>query len=131
MEGTSPPPIRVFFDEGQAMTRMVQQATVVLAISLIAALQGMALAAESSGTGFVAGLAPDRRPQGAPAIRDFVPDAKWRARALTGVTAPMPPSLNFLDRQGAWYTPFNLPGMPGYYDLRQWHSTGAMAKVAR
>ena len=39
--------------------------------------------------------------------------------------------LALLDRQGAWYTPFNLPGMPGYYDLRQWHGTGAMAKAAR
>jgi hypothetical protein len=71
---------------------------------------------------FIAGLAPYQRPQLAPMIRAFEPTPDWRARALFGVSEPRPASLGFLDRQGAWYTPFDRPGMPGYYDLRGWHS---------
>ncbi|MGZ8219629.1 hypothetical protein [Methylomagnum sp.] len=71
-------------------------------------------------SGFVAGLQPNQRPAGAPVIREFVPNANWRARSLTGFSEPIPVGLGFLDSQGAWYTPFNQPGMPGYYDLRDW-----------
>jgi hypothetical protein len=113
------------------MNRRFIKAVALLAAPLIFALPDLAIAVETPGASFVAGLAPHQRPQGAPSIRAFAPEANWRARALTGVTAPMPPSLNFLDQQGAWYTPFNRPGMPGYYDLRQWHSTGTTAKAAR
>lgn len=70
---------------------------------------------------YIAGTVPDQRPRGAPVIREFVRTADWRTRALTGVSEPFPASLDFLDRQGAWYTPFSNPGMPGYYDLRAWH----------
>ncbi len=79
---------------------------------------------ESSATaaGFVAGLAPNQRPVAAPIIREFVPGAEWRARSLAGVSSPIPASLDFIDSQGAWYTPFNQPGMPGYYDLRNLHN---------
>jgi hypothetical protein len=70
---------------------------------------------------YVAGLVPHQRPQGAPVIREFARTADWRTRALTGVSEPLPASLDFLNRQGAWYTPFDNPGMPGYYDLRAWH----------
>ena len=94
---------------------------------LVFVLSAVAQAAEPPGTGatFVAGLAPYQRPEGAPAIREFAADAAWRVRALTGIGAPVPASLGFLDHQGAWYTPYNHPGMPGYYDLRQWHQGGA------
>lgn len=70
---------------------------------------------------FVAGLAPQQRPAAAPTLRDFNPGPSWRARALSGVSQPVPASLSFLDDQGAWYTPFTQPGMTGYYDLRGWH----------
>jgi hypothetical protein len=71
---------------------------------------------------FVAGLAPNQRPTGAPVIREFAPSADWRTQSLTGVSETIPASIgNFIDSQGAWYTPFNQPGMPGYYDLRNWH----------
>jgi hypothetical protein len=100
---------------------------------LLAALFGanpcMAQVVEKPGAGFVAGLAPHQRPEGAPVIKDFTPDPAWRARALTGVGAPVPASLRFLDDQGAWYTPFNHPGWPGYYDLRQWFSADTQAKI--
>jgi hypothetical protein len=70
---------------------------------------------------FVAGLAPNQRPEGTPVIQEFTPSADWRTQSLTGVSEPIPASLDFIDSQGAWYTPFNQPGMPGYYDLRNLH----------
>ncbi len=69
---------------------------------------------------WVAGVTPNQRPANAPVIRVFSPGAAWRARALTGISEPIPASLDFLNQQGAWYTPFTQPGMPGYYDLRNW-----------
>lgn len=82
---------------------------------------------------WVAGLAPYQRPQGAPVIREFRPASDWRSRALTGVIAPIPASLSFLDHQGTWYTPFSRAGMTGYYDLRRWHdrATGEPNKPGR
>lgn len=72
---------------------------------------------------FVAGLQPNQRPADAPVIQEFTPSADWRKQALAGISDPIPDSLNFLDNQGAWYTPFNRLGMPGYYDLRNLHRT--------
>lgn len=70
----------------------------------------------------VAGLAPQMRPEGAPAIIVFEKTADWHARALGGVSQPHPSGLNFLDSQGAWHTPFIHPGMTDPYDLRGWHA---------
>ena len=69
----------------------------------------------------VAGVKPDQRPEGAPVIKEFVKDASWYKKALTGVDSPYPASLHFLENQGGWYTPFNHPGMTGPYDIRGWH----------
>jgi len=110
------------------MTHRIQ----VLGLLAAASIFGTPLpvAAADASAAFVAGLAPHRRPEAAPMIREFAPGAEWKARALTGVAQPVPPSLGFLDRQGAWYTPFDRPGMPGRYDLRQWHA-GKVAAHAR
>jgi hypothetical protein len=70
----------------------------------------------------VAGLAPFERPEGAPVVTEFRPSPEWRTKALQGVSAPIPPTLKFLDDQGAWYSPFIQPGMPGRYDIRGWHA---------
>ncbi|MBL8399265.1 MAG: hypothetical protein JNL84_14175 [Candidatus Accumulibacter sp.] len=70
----------------------------------------------------IAGLAPYQRPVDAPVIQKFEHPPTWNERALHGITEPVPASFKWLQDQGAWYTPFNLPGMPGYYDLRGWHS---------
>lgn len=70
---------------------------------------------------FIAGVNPDRRPEGAPKITEMAKDAAWYGHALTGVEAPYPSSLRFLEDQGAWYTPFTHPGMTGPYDIRGWH----------
>ncbi len=70
---------------------------------------------------FIAGLAPDVRPAGAPRLEVFHKDADWYRRALTGVSRPYPLSLRFLEDQGAWHNPFTVPGMTGRYDIRNWH----------
>jgi len=77
----------------------------------------------AASTEFIAGLTPNQRPTLAPVIQEFVPGAKWRAQALAGISEPIPASLDFIDNQGAWYTPFNQPGMPGFYDLRNLHDS--------
>jgi hypothetical protein len=69
----------------------------------------------------VAGITPDRRPENAPVISEVEHDGAWFRNALTGIDRPYPFSLKFLDDQGAWYTPFNRPGMTGPYDIRGWH----------
>ena len=74
---------------------------------------------------FVAGVAPDRRPEGAPRISAVVHPRAWYEKALTGIGRPYPVSLFFLDAQGDWYSPFTVPGMTGRYDLRGWHRKDA------
>jgi len=69
----------------------------------------------------IAGLTPDRRPEGAPVIKEYHKDADWYKNALHGIMPPYPASLRFLEDQGAWYTPFNHPGMTDPYDIRNWH----------
>jgi hypothetical protein len=54
----------------------------------------------------------------------------WWFTALHGVDKPVPASLAWLKDQGAWYTPFNHPGMPGPYDLRGWHRPAPTALPA-
>ncbi len=90
------------------------------AISL-AVLGGAALAAQDGGAYPVAGLKPDQRPAGAPVISFMQKDAAWYSRALSGVSKPYPPSLWFLDNQGAWFNPFQHPGMLPPYDIRSRH----------
>lgn len=72
--------------------------------------------------GFIAGTAPDRRPEGAPRITSYEKDEAWFAKARTGVSDPLPPSLGFLKDQGGWFNPFIRPGMTGSYDIRGWHA---------
>ncbi len=69
----------------------------------------------------IAGIAPDKRPQNAPVITRVSKDGNWYKRALTGVVAPYPYSLRFLEDQGNWFNPFIHPGMHGPYDIRGWH----------
>lgn len=82
----------------------------------------------------IAGLAPDARPAGAPRLETDFKGPDWYRRALTGVTRPYPYSLRFLEEQGAWHTPFTVPGMTGPYDIRNWHrpaQAGGNQGVAR
>ena len=90
-----------------------------IAIALISTAAG-AGAAEYP----VAGLAPDRRPESAPTIVNFVRPSGWERRFFAGVAEPRPESLSWSANQGGWYTPFDRPGMIGPYDIRNWRSKG-------
>jgi hypothetical protein len=72
---------------------------------------------------FIAGETPDVRPALAPVLTTHTQGDNWYCRALSGISQPYPASLRFLEDQGAWYTPFIVPGMTGRYDLRNWHGT--------
>ena len=73
---------------------------------------------------FIAGTEPSLRPVGAPVLASFTKNADWYRTALSGIEAPPYPfSLRFLEDQGAWYTPFNRPGLTGPYDIRNWHDS--------
>jgi hypothetical protein len=81
----------------------------------------LAFAGAASAQGYpIAGTAPDRRPDGAPRIAQPARGAADQQRYLFGVTDPVPTTLGARD-QGAWYTPFDRPGMPHPYDPRGWH----------
>ena len=97
---------------------------------LIAALASICAAKAASAqeaSGFVAGTAPSQRPAGAPVLGTYEKSEAWFAAARTGVAAPYPASLSFLDDQGAWFNPFTRPGMTRPYDIRNWHSDEAKA----
>lgn len=87
-------------------------------IGMISAQGGIALA----DSGYpIAGTQPSERPAGAPVIREVRKPEGWFTVALTGISRPYPTSLNFLEDQGNWHTPFDHPGMPGRYDIRGWY----------
>lgn len=76
----------------------------------------------------VAGLAPYERPAGAPVITQPPAPEETKTRMLQGIPQPLPAGLGFAASQGAWYTPFDRPGMTGLYDLRGWHAAPAKAR---
>jgi hypothetical protein len=70
----------------------------------------------------IAGLTPNQRPEGAPTITTFEKTDAWRKQFYHGVTEPYPASIVKWEKdQGAWFTPFNHPGMLGTFDIRGWH----------
>lgn len=71
----------------------------------------------------VAGLTPWQRPVGAPTVTAYRLSPEASAKALRGVSSPVPASVSsFLKDQGPWFNPFLGPGMTGPYDLRGWHA---------
>lgn len=87
-----------------------------LALAGIPAFTSVAAAAEPQ---VVGGITPDRRPEGFPKITTYELDRK---QALHGISKPIPASIEqWLDDQGAWFTPFSHPGMTDPYDIRNWH----------
>lgn len=87
-------------------------------LSITTGMPQLVLSQEPGGEIFIAGTAPSQRPQNAPMIREFAKPDGWYEHALKGISQPYPYSLRFLEDQGAWYTPFNHPGMAGRYDIR-------------
>ena len=82
----------------------------------------------SAGTYPIAGVNPEKRPEGAPIVTTVAKDkpskysAVWYKLALHGIDAPYPKSLLFLGSQGNWYNPFIYPGMVDNYDIRGFHN---------
>ena len=66
----------------------------------------------------VAGMAPARRPDAAPRIREVAPERQQRMQV--GLPEKLD-GLRFMRDQGNWYTPFDRRGMPPPYDLRGMH----------
>lgn len=97
------------------------KAIVTVASLVVASLASTAGAASAADPAFIAGTKPDRRPESAPVVSTKGLSEKEREVALKGVSQPYPPSLEWLDDQGHWYTPFSHPGMPGPYDIRHLH----------
>lgn len=95
---------------------------VTLASIALMAMTAMAEVAVTGEPSYIAGTTPAERPAGAPALATFQKPDGWYARALTGLNAPYPASLGFLDHQQGWFTPFDHPGMTGPYDIRNWHT---------
>ncbi|PID37217.1 MAG: hypothetical protein CR993_01500 [Rhodobacterales bacterium] len=94
-------------------------ALVALTVPQVALADG---ASEEEATAlFIAGVKPYERPEGAPVVSKFGKNNAWYVYALTGVKAPYPSSLRFLEDQEAWFDPFLAPGMTGPYDIRGWH----------
>lgn len=97
-----------------------KQAT--LQILVVISLHLFISASQADEGPWIAGLDPAMRPANAPTISTVQHSADWRAHALSGITAPVPEGLDFLNDQGNWFTPFSRPGMVGLYDLRGWHN---------
>ena len=94
-----------------------------IVVSLLALVAGSVGVASAADGVVIAGLSPDRRPDMAPRVLVTAHPQAWYAHAVSGIAAPYPRSLFFLDNQGDWFTPFDRPGMVGRYDLRGWHRT--------
>jgi nitrate/TMAO reductase-like tetraheme cytochrome c subunit len=93
-----------------------------LAIGLLTSLPGWSVGAEAAP---IAGLVPDARPAGAPIIKSVTRTPEQTAKITSGIDRPLPMGIDFLQNQGAWYTPFANRGMVSYYDLRGWHQSDA------
>ena len=90
-------------------------------ITLLIVVCGQDVFASDESSYPIAGTQPSHRPQGAPVIQEVEKEPGWYTRALTGISQPYPYSLQFLEDQGNWHTPFTHPGMHGRYDIRGWY----------
>ncbi|MBP5997161.1 MAG: hypothetical protein KA535_04345 [Azonexus sp.] len=90
-------------------------------LNLLLGLLVVAGGAVAQTQGLIAGLTPDRRPEGAPVITQFEQTPAWWEAALHGISPPQN-GVGFLKYQGAWYTPFILPNSTGRYDIRGFHA---------
>lgn len=97
--------------------RLLPALTTLVMVPLLAA------PATAAGQAWISGTAPSVRPADAPVATTVEHGKAWFKRALAGVSKPVPPSLDFLNDQGDWFTPFTRPGMTGRYDIRNLHGT--------
>lgn len=78
----------------------------------------------------IAGLTPYERPVGAPTIKAVTRTPEQAVKLTTGIAQALPPGIEWMKDQGAWYSPFTLPGMVGYYDVRGWHGAPGVENAA-
>ncbi len=96
-----------------------------MGLRLACVASGLAMCAAAQAGTIIGGSTPSVRPAGAPSVSTYERNKNWLGWARRGVSAPYPDSLNFLNDQGAWYTPFTARGMPGRYDIRELHALPA------
>lgn len=77
---------------------------------------------------FVAGLAPDRRPAGAPTVQAYTPSKTAVQVHLKGVEPPAPPNVRQVAEAGPWFIPMHAAGMTPPYDLRGHHSVLSVSR---
>lgn len=71
---------------------------------------------------FVAGLQPDRRPEGFPVVTaDPAVDQTKLDKYLKGIDQPLPGNVESIVKTGSWYVPMRKTGMTAPYDLRGLH----------
>jgi len=97
-------------------------------IALLLALVGAASWAQTSAP--IAGLHPDRRPDGAPRVAQFTTTDAQAAQALRGVEGVPPGNLRAIVSAGAWWVPMRHPGMPAPYDPRGLNGAAQPATLA-
>jgi hypothetical protein len=90
---------------------------VFLALVLVAAAAG----ASAQTDGYVAGLHPDRRPDGAPQVTEAARTPVQLERALRGIDRPVPGNVELIAATGNWWVPLRFSGMSAPYDPRGWH----------
>lgn len=96
-------------------------------IASLLVLMGAAGWAQTPGP--VAGLHPDRRPDGAPQLSRFSMTEAQIAQALRGVEGVPPGNLRSIVSAGAWWVPLRQPGMTAPYDPRGMHAGAAPAEL--
>jgi len=92
-----------------------------------AAVAGASSAAAPA-AGFIAGLQPDQRPQGAPLKAERSIDDKLLERRMHGVSKPWPGNVEQIARNGEWWVPLRHAGMTPPYDIRGWHHNAPVIK---
>ena len=90
-------------------------------ISLALCLLTLACGAAAQTPGTVAGLHPDRRPDGAPQVTQGEWTAEQLRQALRGIEGVPPGNVETIAATGRWWAPLRGPGMHPPYDLRGWH----------
>lgn len=89
------------------------------AMTLGVGLFSMMCSAYSQTPEFIAGLRPYERPAQAPKLTE-APKTSLEL-AAHGIENLVKEQFTWWADQGAWFTPFKVPGMTGPYDIRSLH----------
>jgi hypothetical protein len=97
---------------------------------LLLCLLATAGSAAAQAPGHIAGLQPDRRPDGAPQVTPSDLTAEQLSRALHGIEGQSPGNVETVAATGRWWVPLRGPGMTPPYDPRGWHAGPTAAASA-